>query len=108
MLRWRLITHGGIDGFSRMILYLHCHNNNKAETAFTEFSTVVNVYGLPSRVRTDKGMENAQSAWFMLQRRGPDHGSIIAGRSVQNQRIERLWRDVFSGCVALLPVILLP
>ena len=48
MLRWRLITHGGIDGFSRIILYLRCHNNNKAETAFTEFSTAVNVYGLPS------------------------------------------------------------
>ena len=84
-----------------MILYLRCHNNNKAETAFTEFSTAINVYGMPSRVRTDKGMENAQIAWFMLQRRGPDRGSIIAGRSVHNQRIERLWRDVFSGCVSL-------
>ncbi len=33
--------------------------------------------------------------------RGTGRGSIICGRSIHNQRIERFWRDVFTGCTAL-------
>jgi len=41
------------------------------------------------------GMENAKIAEFMYEKRGPT--GIIAGKSTHNQRIERLWRDVFDG-----------
>lgn len=58
------------------------------------FSQSCHMYGVPSRVRCDRGGENLDVALFMSLVRGSGRGSVIAGRSVHNQRIERMWRDV--------------
>ena len=81
-------------------MFLNCHDNNYASTAFDEFQAAVVKYGLPSCVRTDHGGENVDIARFMLSHpeRGENRGSHITGRSVHNQRIERLWRDVYYAC----------
>lgn len=56
--------------------------------------TAVVKYGIPSRLRIDKGGENWDIAQFMVDNRGTDRKSVITGKSVHNQRIERFWRDV--------------
>lgn len=93
------MTHGGIDGYSRLIVFLKCANNNRADTVMQAFSDAVRSYGNPSRVRGDRGGENVLVRDYMIALRGSDRGSFIGGRSVHNQRIERLWRDVFSSCI---------
>ena len=62
LIRWKIVIHGGIDGFSRRIVYLHASDNNRAETVLEHFQKAVGECGWPSRVRSDKGGENVDVA----------------------------------------------
>ena len=101
LIRWKFVIHGGIDGYSRLITYLECSTNNRASTVLRHFTHAVCMYGCPSRVRSDFGGENVEVAQLMVLLRGTSRGSHITGRSTRNQRIERLWRDVFENCLSI-------
>ena len=100
LIRWNFVIHGGIDGYSRKIVFLKCSTNNLATTVLEQFTNAVEKFGLPSRVRGDHGVENVDVARHMIVARGAGRGSYIGGKSVHNQRIERLWRDVYVGCTS--------
>ena len=54
-------------------------------------------YGLPDKIRSDKGGENVDVWQYMLYCHSMDPSCIIVGPST-HERIERLWYDVFR-CV---------
>lgn len=94
LIRWRFVIHGGVDGFSRTIVYLRCSTNNTSSTVFQLFLQSIQTYKCPRRVRSDHGTENIDVARWMLYHFGIDAKPFITGLSVHNQRIERLWKDV--------------
>ena len=96
LVNWGFVIHGGIDDFSRSIVYLKCATNNRKETVCGLSEEEISKFGVPSRVRSHKGGENVMVWDLMTEIRGAVRGSYIAGSSVHNQRIERLWRDVWN------------
>ncbi|XP_064640699.1 uncharacterized protein LOC135495746 [Lineus longissimus] len=90
LIRWRLVVHGGIDGFTRIVTYLKCSDNNRSETVGDLFDNAVLQYGLPIRMRSDYGGENSVAWQRMYEGRGAENRPVIVGSSVHNERIERL------------------
>ncbi len=92
---WGIYIHGGSDGASHRIMYLQAAGDKRATTVAKLFLGATSIFGWPTRVRCDKGRENVCVMLLMeLQNPGGVSKPVLAGRSVHNTRIERLWREV--------------
>jgi hypothetical protein len=100
LIRWGIVIYGIIDAFCHtvstlfpcfearwlcdsrglaQIVAMRASNNNTAETVSILFREAVGRYGLPSRVRGDRGGENVKVAVFMVMYRGPKRASFMWG-----------------------------
>lgn len=59
-------------------MYATLSDNNRAETVLELFIKGLQEFGLPSRVRSDHGLENVGVAQYMLENRGLDRGSLMS------------------------------
>ena len=85
LIRWGIVIHGFIDGYSRLITGLQASNNNTGQTVLDLFLWAAAVYGIPSRLRGDHGVENILVAAWMEAYSGVQRGSYIWGRFVMYQ-----------------------
>lgn len=74
------MVHGGIDGYSRLIVFLQCSNNNRSNTVLQAFQSGVQQYGLPERIRSDRGGENVQ----VHQRQFRKHNKVMFQHNLIN------------------------
>ncbi|CAC5367459.1 unnamed protein product [Mytilus coruscus] len=109
LVRWRFVIIGGVDGFSRMTMFLKCCDNNTSQTVLNCFLSGVANFGVPLRVRSDKGLENVSVADFMLSERGDGKIDILDPFNLQhlaalhfiyigeiNRRLQ-LWETAWAG-----------
>ena len=77
--------HAGVDGYTRIPVYIQASNNNRADTVLLLFLEAVDEYGLPSQVCSHKGGENVDVSWYMLthEQSRPDCKSMITGIQLQ-------------------------
>ena len=55
LVSWKFVIHGAIDGFSRLIILLHCSTNNRSEIVLDLFDNTIIQYGTSYRIITDYG-----------------------------------------------------
>jgi hypothetical protein len=82
LIRWKIVIHAFIDGYSCFLLGIRAHSNNRASTVLDLFEDIAQVFGYPSRMRGDHGTENLLVAAAMERVRGEGRRSYIWGKYV--------------------------
>ena len=100
LIRWGFVIHGFIHGYSRKVIFLECSNNNFFKPVLILFIDAIKNDGgrWPSRTRIDYNVKKLLVCDKMIEKWEESRSNFIARLSTRNQRIERLWRDIFR-CV---------
>ena len=98
--------HGCIDGYSRAIVYIKCFSNNRAGTILQCFMGGILEFGIPLRVRGDRGAENVIVARIMIDQKELSRGSFMASLDEFISQVESPWstyygKHVLSGTLVL-------
>ena len=75
-----MVIHGGINGYSRRIVFLHCSGNNRGEAALSLFQEAANHHDILSRLRDDHGWV----AEYLISH--PERGPLRGSRSGQYEK----------------------
>ncbi|XP_055021238.1 uncharacterized protein LOC129412151 [Boleophthalmus pectinirostris] len=94
LIRYNIVIFGGIDGFSRKIMYLGASSNNLASTALAFFNRSADKYGFPQSFVVIRGWKTWILPISCSQPVEQEGAALFLGK-VHNQRIERLWRDLW-------------
>ena len=83
-------------------MFLKVATNNRAEIVLRAFVEAINEFGLPLRVRLDKGGENIMVATYMIEHceRGPGRPGIFALHFVFTPIIQEHLNMFCQGCRA--------
>ena len=46
LIRWGFVVHGGVDGYSRLVVYLYCSTNNRSDTVLELFRRANTLFGV--------------------------------------------------------------
>ena len=94
LIRWGIVIHGFIDGYSRLVSFglvpiyhfiefqitgLKASTDNRSTTVLDLFLEAVHKHGMPSRIRGDCGSENIAVSIYMVMRNGTNCASFIWG-----------------------------
>ncbi|KAK7013555.1 hypothetical protein R3P38DRAFT_2546137 [Favolaschia claudopus] len=80
LIRYKMVIHCIIDGYSRFVLGIRVHDNNRGASVLQLLLDVISTHGRPSRMRGDHGVENIEVTIYMEEVNGTGRGSFIWGR----------------------------
>lgn len=69
LVRWRFVIVGGIDGFSRLVTFLKCTDNNTSKTILDCFLSGVEKYGIPNKRPVRFALLNTEEESSALRKR---------------------------------------